>query len=291
MSDKVGFFYSLFCNDDISKSMRYLVPFVKNVKLYNSNKLFEKDMHIILHTDEFSFDVIKCMAKQENVSLDKIIVKTHRRNIDLRGMIWRFESFYTNEYDICINAEGDWAIERYFGQIEYLKKSKYAYILHDTRQFAINKNCFAAGIAVMRSSCLSEAEKEKVKCCVELIENIEHVHYGVDEAFFVKVCKKFFKDKYGLIVVHDDMRIFQHVENFEKEKKDLKQLFDKQDIMRVGAIHYPPVKFTPQGLKFATNTGYILENKKVEFTNPLRVPENEWCNTALPQIIDKILDS
>lgn len=289
--NKIAFFYSLFCDNIISNSIRYLIPFIKNVKLYNSENLLKSEMYIILHTDEFTFGVIKRIAKQEDVLLDNIIVKIHKRNLYLRGMIWRFESFYTNEYDICINAEGDWPIEKYFEQIELVKNSNYNYILHGVRQFNINKNCFAAGNFIIKPICLSDTEKHKIKLIADLIDNIEQVHYGIDEEFFVNLCKKFLSDKFGLIIIHDNMRIFQHVENFEEEKNYIKQVFQNQDIFRVGIIRHNSVPHEPQELKYLKENSYILEDNIIEFKNPLRVPKNEWCNTELTEIINIILNS
>lgn len=289
--NKLAFFYSLFCDNDISNSIRYLIPFIKNVKLYNSEKMLNNNMFIVLHTDDFTFNIIKRIAKQEEVSLENIVVKIHKRNLYLRGMIWRFESFYTNEYDICINAEGDWPIEKYFGQLELIKNSNYNYILHDVRQFNINKNCFAAGNFIIKPSCLSDIEKHKIQLITNLIDNIEQIHYGIDEEFFVNLCKKFLSDKFGLIIIHDNMRIFQHVENFEEEKNYIKQVFQNQDIFCVGNIRYNSIHNKPQELKYLKENSYILEDNVIEFKNPLRVPKNEWCNTELTEIINIILNS
>ena len=289
--NKIAFFYSLFCDNNISNSIRYLIPFIKNVKLYNAERLLDNNMYIVLHTDDFTFNIIKRIASQEEVSLENIIVKIHKRNLYLRGMIWRFESFYTNEYDICINAEGDWPIEKYFGQLELIKNSNYNYILHDVRQFNINENCFAAGNFIIKPSCLFNIEKHKIKLVVDLIDNIEQIHYGVDEAFFVNICKKFLSDKFGLIIIHDNMRIFQHVENFEEEKNYVKQVFQNQEIVCIRNIKYDTVSYSSQQLKFLKENSYILENNIIEFKNPLRVPKNEWCNLGLSEIINIILNS
>lgn len=294
--NKIAFFYSLWCDDNISKSIRYIVPFIKNVKQYNISKLHKKNIFIILHTDEFSLNIIQIIAKQENVSLNDIIIKIHHRNTYLRGMSWRFESFYNNDYDICINAEGDWSIEKYEKRLQLFEKEpKYCYILNSVRQFNLNPCCFAGGCIFIRPKMLSDDDKHKIKLCFDLILNLEHVHYGVDEYVYVKIAKRIFSKYKGLIIVDNTLRIFQHIENYEQEKQNLTPIFNTSDIIDIRSFNSKTKQYSnliqkAEELKYKKGDSYFINSIEYKFGEPLRVDKNEFCDNDLLTIIDYILN-
>lgn len=296
MNEKIGIFYSLWCDNDINKSLRYIIPFVTNVRKYNESKLFERNIKIILHTDEFSLNVIKDITNQENISLSNIIIKIHKRNLYLRGMAWRFESLYNDEYDICINAEGDWPIERYDKELQYFINNKdLSYVLFDVRQFKINPCCFAGGNILIRPNTIGNEDKCKMKLCFNLLSNIEHVHYGVDEFVYVKLAKYILSKYHGLIVINDTMKIFQHVENYKTEYNNIKQVFVNSNILNVRDFnsnlkrYNEIIKTKVIPLKYSKKDGYQIGNDLYIYKSPLRVDINEFCNNELMEIIDKII--
>ena len=295
--EKTAFFYSIFSDDDISRSIMYVVNFVNSMKKYVVSKLWEKEIYIVLHTDDFTLDIIKKVMEQEELPMDKIIIRKHKRNLYLRGTIWRFDAFLDKQYDICVIAEGDLDITYYEKRLEHLMDHKeYAYVLYATRQFGRTKRPFNCGITFIRPKKIGVMDAYNMKLCFDLIDNMEHVSYGVDEYVLEKISRHILNKYKGLIIIHEKLsNIYKRIEDSLKEERVLKGHF-KHSVIADSKTLYPLISkyksnlfLKTEPLKYKEEKSYTLDGKKYEFKELLRVEINSFCDFYLPKIFEKIL--
>lgn len=294
---KIGIFLSIFSNDEISNSISYICKLCENIKRFNYIHTNHNNYNLIVNTDEFTYKIIKDICRQENINIDNVIFHKHRRNMGLRGMFWRFESFYNDEYDICINAEGDYSLEKYLKDIEFFEKNEYTLMLYNVRKIQLSRTPFAAGRIFIKPKLLEKEVKEYIKKYIELFDHIDDIDYGVDEYFLVHVIKKYFLNNKNIIIVSNKSNIKDHVDNLEEEVNVLQNIFKKSNIITINNLEELEknfIKYTCNNdvcLKYYIKTFgddlcYCLYNQCLRLKKPFRVAKSEFCQDKLIKFLE-----
>ena len=300
--NKIGFFLSMFSNDNIENSISYITTFCVNIKRFNELKEIHPNIDLIVNTDEFTYNIICDICRQEGIDISKIIFHKHRRNSYLRGMFWRFESFYSDEYDITINGEGDYDIRRYFKEIEYFEKNNFDLLIFSVRQIAINNNAIAGGRIFIRPKQISSEIKERIKGLIELFDHIDDIDYGVDEYYLIELLKKHFNDKNICIVVNNKLRIKGAILDINSEITNLKRIFthakiisvtDFDVLLRNNNLYHIKTDICNNLTYHLQTVGgklcYCLYGQSMKIKNPFRVSRSEFCQERLINLIKCII--
>lgn len=298
---KIGFFYSIFSAKEVDKSISYILCLAKNIdtlkRAKDNAKKFGDTIDMIINCDRFTEEVINMVCKNEGIDTRWVKFHIHRRNMGLRGMFWRFECFYADEYDVAISCEGDYEVSAYYNKLEYFASKKYPLMVFDVRQFKINKNAIAAGMFFVRPKMLKQEVKKRIKTVLPLFDHIDDIDYGVDEHYFINFIVKHFSDERILVIADHKHNIFQRIENVEEEKAYLRTIFKGADVCDINWLESHLGKrskyFVPQkkDLKYQNGNTYTVVEKKKTYTinPPLRVERSSFCQNNLMNIIKDII--
>ena len=298
--NKIGIFLSIFSNDNIENSISYITKLCLNIKSYNDFYINNQNVDVIINTDEFTYKIIVDICRQEKISLDNVIFHKHRRNSGLRGMFWRFESFYADEYDIAICAEGDYDLSKYSKEIEYFETTKFDLLLHSVRQIKISLNCFAGGRIFIHPKNISLETKNKIKHVIELFDHIDDIDYGVDEYYLISLLKKHFYDKNILIVSDNRLNIKNAVKDINIEINNIKECFPKATVLSIQEYEALIKEYT----KYVFNTYdylsyhiktvddklcYCIYGQCLKIKQPFRINRSEFCQERLLKLVNDII--
>lgn len=298
--NKIGIFLSIFSNDNIENSISYITKLCLNIKSYNDLRLSNENIDLIINTDDFTYKIISDICRQERISLDNIIFHKHRRNYGLRGMFWRFESFYADEYDITISGEGDYDLLNYGKELEYFESQTYDLLLHSVRQIKISLNCFAAGRIFIRPKNLSLEIKNRIKQLIELFDHIDDIDYGIDEYYLLSLLKKHFYDKHILIVTTNRLSIKDAIKDIDKEISNIKEYFYNATILTIqeyellikenSKYSFNKYDYLSYHIKTVENKlCYCIYGQCLKIKQPFRVSRSEFCQERLIKLIENII--
>lgn len=299
---KIGFFYSIFSVDQIEMSISYILCLVKNIdtlkRVREKSKVYGDVVDIVINCDEFTKKIIEDVCKNEDVDSSWVKYHIHRRNNGLRGMFWRFESIFSDEYDVTVNAEGDYEVSNYLKRLEYFVQRQYPLMIFDVRQFNINKNSIVGGMFFVHPKLIKQEVKDKIRRILPLFDHIDDIDYGVDELYLREFLIKNFSNERILVIADHKHNIFQHIEDLEKEKEHLRAVFKKSDVADINWFEGHLKKCTgrydaeqKKNLKHLnTNENvYILGNNKYTINPPLRIDRSEFCQNYLLNLIKDLI--
>ena len=296
--DRICFHYSIFSSDNVDNSLSYILRMCDNIDTYKRSGLEKKNVFLKIHTDDFTLRVIKDILKQERMDDSGIIYRIHRRNSGLNGMFWRFEAFFDNDSDIAVSAEGDYPIEKYFAEIEYLQdRPQFCLLVFETRQFLKNRHCFAAGTMIIRPKTIEPETQEKIKGVIALMEHCVSVPYGIDENFVSELFKTRFKQKPLCVIVHDRSRIFDHIEDGRKEMEIIQNYFPNSGTIlysnfteRLGALKKYSVGNKSGFFDRVKRSGqYVLNGERHMLKGVFRVGVDEFYEKTLTPMFKNII--
>ena len=232
----ISFNYSLYVDEDLKKSIRYIVFLLLNIKKAITKRVID-DIDIIVHTDEHSLNIFRKFAESEYINLQSIQFKVYRRNTYLRGSSWRYFGIVNLDYKINCICEADDGISSSLAQLDLIKNDNtYAGIFYHAKKYEKSKNAFMGGRFAIRTQMLSDNERYKITQLLNICESTDNIQFNFDEYLLYEIVTHIFKDKRFIVECKENADISVKswiIEDFEEEKKTLLSKFNKVVVLKV----------------------------------------------------------
>ena len=232
--NNVHFHYSIFANNDLSKSMRYLYCIVLNAKRFLSDRNTFSNCKMILHTDAFTKKILSEMFSIEKLvdSSKQIEFSLHNRNDGIRGMFWRLACLYDDSADIAVSAEADESIYDCFKRLLLFTKDESAVFFGVVNKNCNERNMFLNGNFLFRPGLIDNVVKREWRNCLKIFDNIQNLKYSYDETFSTQFILKYMRDVDCILKIQPSrFKTLLHEEDIETELPKYKALFKNAKLL------------------------------------------------------------